>query len=178
MAAVLFFLMLPVPESPRWHLLQANATTNDGTIPDDDDARDERRRHYEQAFDIFRMLRRLDLQAAGDLFYLDRMIHEERRRLADVYPKRQQTQLTKWDAFKDSCNASVQKSRKFVTNQKCRRAMSAVLIVMVWQQLCGINGEVRVYETTRNKEAYTTSLGVLLKFGLLRQGHSHWLPAS
>lgn len=69
--AVLFFLMLALPESPRWHLLKARRLESDS---------DTNRLHmnrlrivdqYDKAFHALRRLRYLKLQAARDLYTID-----------------------------------------------------------------------------------------------------------
>ena len=142
-AAVLFFLMLAMPESPRWHILQANLITDPAMTDLPEKQRKinhyRKRRHYQNAFDCLCRLRHTRLQAARDLFRLDCEIVEEQVRLKDVWKNIDKLPNTRLGSFQASCKASVFKAMKFLTNQRCRRAMFAVLIVMVWQQLCGIN---------------------------------------
>ena len=125
-AAALFFLMFSMPESPRWHLLKVRTTS--------DPAR--RHYHYEQAFLSLWRLRHTMLQAGRDLIMLDKLIDIEmkatrRRHRASTLPEEKvsafRASLVKYKAIW---------SRK---NLRCRRAMIATLIVMVMQQLVGVN---------------------------------------
>lgn len=136
--AVLFFLMLALPESPRWHLLKARRLESDS---DTNRLRMNRRRirrrivdQYDKAFHALRRLRYLKLQAARDLYTIDiwlRMDPPQHSYEPEEYPPGGglKYQLKAWFPniiilFKDP---------------RCRRAMMSGLIVLSLQQLCGVN---------------------------------------
>lgn len=116
--------MLLMPESPRWHILRARFKSK---LP-------QRAKHYEKAFDGLRYLRHTKLQAGRDLFLLETWINREMNNLREPSnmgqkPYRRSTAI--WDSLK--------KYRALLTEPRCFTALVASLIVMVWQQLCGIN---------------------------------------
>ena len=128
--AILFFLMMALPESPRWHLLKARRLERD---------RNPNRmsivRHYDKAFHALCRLRYLKLQAARDLYTIDVWLRmDERTQLSltsqDDHGIRGLTALMK---------ASFPNLLTLVKDRRCRRAMTSGLIVLSLQQLCGVN---------------------------------------
>ncbi|KAL8791325.1 MAG: hypothetical protein Q9195_005944 [Heterodermia aff. obscurata] len=67
---VLFFLMMALPESPRWHILKARRLQRQ----EQQKNRLKIERHYEAAFQALRQLRNSKVQAARDLFHIDAWI--------------------------------------------------------------------------------------------------------
>ena len=127
--AILFFLMLALPESPRWHLLQAKRLEN-GKNPN--------RLHiieqYEKAFDALRRLRHTKLQAARDLYTIDIWLrmdgHQSSPDMQEDHQGRGlRSRLETWfpDIF------------ILLKDPRCLRAMMSGLIVLSLQQLCGVN---------------------------------------
>ena len=127
--AILFFLMLALPESPRWHLLQAKRLEN-GKKPNPLHIME----HYAKAFDALRRLRHIKLQAARDLYTIDVWLRMDGPPSSPDLQEGQQSlglrsRLETWFPdifilFKES---------------RCLRAMMSGLIVMSLQQLCGVN---------------------------------------
>ena len=120
---VLFFLMMALPESPRWHILKARRLKNRLRIE----------RHYEAAFQALRQLRNSKVQAARDLIHIDAwiiMIDEQRTAASSS------TNGGIWHRARRSWfwNTSA-----LYQDMRCRRAMIAGLIVMALQQVCGVN---------------------------------------
>ena len=121
--AVLFFLMMSLPESPRWHLLNAGRLERQ-TSPRN---RLKIEKEYEHAFYALRTLRHTKIQAARDLFYIDSWLR--RTQLHEVPHNQQRTQAR--ELF--------QNTLALCRHPRCRRAMTAGLVVMLFQQLCGVN---------------------------------------
>lgn len=130
--AVLFFLMMSLPESPRWHLLKARRLERHNPPGD----RLEIEKQYEQAFHALRTLRHTKIQAARDLFYIDSWLRIEQlpEMSHDLRENRAGTGLGKirWRAW-------FQNTLELRRQPRCRRAMTAGLIVMALQQVCGVN---------------------------------------
>ena len=127
--AVLFFLMLAIPESPRWHILQAKRLEN-GKNPN----RLHIIGHYEKAFDALRRLRHTKLQAARDLYTIDIWLRMDGPQSSPDIQEDQQclglrSRLETWfpDVF------------ILFKDPRCLRAMVSGLIVLSLQQLCGVN---------------------------------------
>ena len=128
---ILFFLMLSLPESPRWHLLKARRLERYESVSP---LRIER--HYEAALNALRRLRRTKLQAGRDLFLIDAWLRmresEEQSHNSEVtHTGRGVTQLFRRVWLRNTLN--------LFRDPRCRRAMTAGLIVMSLQQLCGVN---------------------------------------
>ncbi len=135
--AILFFLMLALPESPRWHLLKAQQLEN-GSSPN----RLRIIEQYDKAFHALRQLRHIKLQAARDLYTID------------IWLRMDRPQLDQLDQPQSSTNPQedhlgwVLKSRLrkwfpdifiLFKDPRCLRAMWSGLIVLSLQQLCGVN---------------------------------------
>ena len=125
-AAILMLLMLSLPESPRWYLLKGHR--------EKDLAKSHL--HYEHAFRSLWRMRHTKLQAARDLFLLDRLLTIEEEQ--GLVPKGDVRVRSTSKAAKMSFE-SLGKYKALWTHNRCRRAMVAVLIVMIFQQLCGLN---------------------------------------
>lgn len=124
MAAVLLFLMFGMPESPGWHLLQAHLAQahlrQENFSPDArEKALRKRREYYNQAFLSLCDLRHTRLQAARDLFLLDRLIGLEMEKLGPVW-KTTRLAGTRLDAFLTAWNAYWKKLDKIRTDSRCR----------------------------------------------------------
>ena len=124
--------MMSLPESPRWHLLKARLLEKQNPPAD----RLKIEKQYEHAFYAMRTLRHTKIQAARDLFYIDAWLRIE------------QLPETLHDSSGDRGNAGpeepkwggwFQYTQALCYQPRCRRAMTAGLIVMCLQQLCGIN---------------------------------------
>ena len=130
--AVLFFLMMSLPESPRWHLLKARRLERHNPPGD----RLEVEQQYEHAFHALRTLRHTKIQAARDLFYIDSWLRIEQlpEMSHDLRENQAGTGLGKirWRAW-------FQNTLELRRQPRCRRAMTAGLIVMALQQVCGVN---------------------------------------
>lgn len=132
--AVLFFLMIALPESPRWHLLKARRLESDSNTKRLSMNRLRIVDQYDKAFHALRRLRYLKLQAARDLYTIDvwlRMEPPQQSHTSQEYPAGVDLmyQLKAWfpnitTLFKDP---------------RCLRAMMSGLIVLSLQQLCGVN---------------------------------------
>ena len=127
--AVLFFLMLALPESPRWYLLQAKRLEKGKSVD-----RLQIIEHYEKAFDALRRLRHTKLQAARDLYTIDIWLRMDGpQSYPDMQEDQQSLGLRSWlqTRFPDV----------FILfrDPRCLRAMMSGLIVLSLQQVCGIN---------------------------------------
>lgn len=126
---VLFFLMMALPESPRWYILKARRLELQG--PEENRLVIERL--YEAAFEALRKLRNSKVQAARDLFHIDAWIIMTERTRSAVSPKSSpkfaRILRQPW----------VQNTLALFQDDRCRRAMTAGLIVLSLQQLCGVN---------------------------------------
>ena len=121
--AVLFFLMMSLPESPRWHLLKAGRLERQVPLGN----RLEIEKQYEHAFYALRTLRHTKIQAARDLFYIDSWLRTTQ--LPEVPSNQRETQTS--TLFRNTLD--------LCRHPRCRRAMTAGLIVMGLQQVCGVN---------------------------------------
>lgn len=74
------------------------------------------RKHYAKAFRALVDLRNSELQAARDMFLVDHLLAEEEKIM--------HTQQRFWELF---------------TLGRCRRALTASVITMFLQQMCGVN---------------------------------------
>lgn len=126
--AILFFLMIALPESPRWHLLKARRLENDKN-PD----RLQILRHYDKAFHALRRLRYIKLQAARDLYTIDIWLRMDSPQLSDA----QEHQGEEGRKFR--VKAWFPNIITLFKDPRCLRAMSSGLIVLSLQQLCGVN---------------------------------------
>lgn len=129
---ILLFLMMALPESPRWHILKARRLERKDRH--ENCLRVERQ--YEAAFQSLCRLRNSKVQAARDMFHIDAWIALTERPAESASSgathtsgRRAHGPLKAWfsntlDLFRDD---------------RCRRAMTAGLIVMSLQQLCGVN---------------------------------------
>ena len=119
--------MMSLPESPRWHLLKARrlerAVCSNNRL--------EIEKQYEKAFHALRTLRHTKIQAARDLFYIDAWLRMEQ-------PPEISQSLMETD-WKTRRRAWFRNTLALKRQPRCRRAMTAGLIVMVLQQLCGVN---------------------------------------
>lgn len=79
---------------------------------------------YEKAFLALRSLRNSKVQAARDLFLMDHLLHEESRIMHDQ-----------------------KRFRELFSVDRCRRALTASVICMFLQQMCGVN--VTVYYSSK-----------------------------
>ena len=127
---VLFFLMMALPESPRWHILKARRLERDG--------RSKLRiaKRYEAAFQALCRLRNSKVQAARDMFRIDAWIALTKRPAESAGSEAAHTSgrsaQVPWKAW-------VSHTLHLFRDDRCRRAMTAGLIVMSLQQLCGVN---------------------------------------
>ena len=132
--AILFFLMLALPESPRWHLLRAKQLET-GRSPN----RLKIIKQYDKAFHALRLLRHIKLQAARDLYTIDIWLRMDR-------PQFDQPQSST-DSQEDHLGRRLKSRLKtwfpdifiLFKDPRCVRAMCSGLIVLSLQQLCGIN---------------------------------------
>lgn len=142
--AILFFLMLALPESPRWHLLKAHRLERLEAhrlerLQAHRLERAERPRlliyeQYDKAFHALRRLRHIKLQAARDLYTIDIWLRMGPLQFSDGSPDSGlggdlKSRLKAW-----SPNVVT-----LLENPRCRRAMMSGLIVLSLQQLCGVN---------------------------------------
>ena len=125
---ILFFLMIALPESPRWHLLKARRLESDRN-PD----RLQILRHYDKAFHALRRLRYLKLQAARDLYTIDIWLRMDSPQLSGA----QEHQRDESREFR--VKAWFPNIITLFKNPRCLRAMWSGLIVLSLQQLCGVN---------------------------------------
>jgi len=130
--AVLFFLMMALPESPRWHILKARRLER----RDHPKYRLRIERHYEAAFQALRRLRNTKAQAGRDMFLIDAWIGMAQWPVESHNPGG--THTDKGQAH-NPWNAWLQNTLALFRDHRCRRAMTAGLIVMSLQQLCGVN---------------------------------------
>ena len=114
---------MSLPESPRWHLLNAGRLERQSLLED----RLKIEKKYEHAFYALRTLRHTKIQAARDLFYIDSWLR--RTQLHEVPLNQRKTQASKL----------FQNTLALCRHPRCRRAMTAGLVVMLFQQLCGVN---------------------------------------
>ena len=130
--AVLFFLMMSLPESPRWHLLKARLLEEQKPPAD----RLKIEEQYEHAFYALRTLRHTKIQAARDLFYIDSWLRLEELPETPHNPSEDRTDI---DHGAKRRGTWFPYTQALYRQPRCRRAMAAGLIVMSLQQLCGIN---------------------------------------
>ena len=115
--------MMSLPESPRWHLLKAGRLERQASLGN----RLKIEKQYEHAFYALRTLRHTKIQAARDLFYIDSWLRKTQ--LPEVPHNQRETQAsTLFQNTLDLCR-----------HPRCRRAMTAGLVVMALQQMCGVN---------------------------------------
>lgn len=122
--AVLFFLMLALPESPRWHLLKALRL---------EIGRADRLQivnQYKKAFHALRRLRHIELQAARDLYTIDIWLRKDPHVSGGGHRGR---------GIMSRLKAWVPNTFILFKDLRCLRAMMSGLIVMSLQQLCGVN---------------------------------------
>lgn len=112
---------MSLPESPRWHLLNAGRLERQAPLV----SRLKIEKQYEHAFYALRTLRHTKIQAARDLFYIDSWLRKTQ--LPEVPQRRTQT------------STLFQNTLALCRHPRCRRAMTAGLVVMLLQQLCGVN---------------------------------------
>ena len=124
--AVLFFLMISLPESPRWHLLKARRLERQNR-PED---RLRIERQYAKAFQTLRTLRYTTIQAARDLVYIDVWLRREHS--PETLHGSRRCMSIPWGKWFPN-------TTELVRQPRCRRAMTAGFIVMALQQLCGVN---------------------------------------
>ncbi|KAM0806076.1 major facilitator superfamily domain-containing protein [Usnea florida] len=154
--AILFFLMLALPESPRWHLLQAKRLEN---------CKNPNRlhiiEHYEKAFDALRRLRYTKLQAARDLYTIDIWLRMDE---AQSSPGMQEDQQSL--GLRSRLETRFPDTFILFKDPRCLRAMMSGLIVLSLQQICGIN-VFAYYSSSVYKDSLPYSLGVGgINFGL------------
>ena len=129
--AILFFLMLALPESPRWHLLKAQQLET-ARYPD----RLRIVKQYDKAFHALRRLRHIKLQAARDLYTIDIWLRMDR-------PQSQSSTNPQGDhpgrALKSRLKNWFPDIFILFKDPRCLRAMFSGLIVLSLQQLCGVN---------------------------------------
>lgn len=132
--------MMSLPESPRWHLLEAGRLERQ----DIEGNRLDIEKQYEHAFHALRTLRHTKIQAARDLFYIDSWLrmNPQPERSHNVRAKK----ATTW----------FQTTLEIRRQPRCRRAMTAGLIVMALQQLCGVN-VLAYYSGSVFRDALTTA---------------------
>ena len=115
--------MMSLPESPRWHLLNAGRLERQSSLKN----RLKIEKQYEHAFYALRTLRHTKIQAARDLFYID------------AWLRRTQLHEVPHDQRKTQTSTLFQNTLALCRHPRCRRAMTAGLVVMLFQQLCGVN---------------------------------------
>lgn len=127
--AVLFFLMIALPESPRWHLLKARRLESD---------RNPNRvlivRQYDKAFHALRRLRHTKLQAARDLYTIFVWLRMDELQTSDNSQEHHVGGglMSRLKAWFPNIVALFESSRYL-------RAMMSGLVVLSLQQLCGVN---------------------------------------
>lgn len=131
---------MSLPESPRWHLLEASRLERE----DLERNRLEIEKQYEHAFYALRTLRHTKIQAARDLFYIDSWLR------MDTLPEMSHNVRT------NRTGTWFQTTFELRRQPRCRRAMTAGLIVMALQQLCGVN-VLAYYSSTTFRDALTTA---------------------
>ena len=135
--AILFFLMLALPESPRWHLLKAQQLEN-GRNPN----RLRIVEQYDKAFHALIQLRHIKLQAARDLYTIDIWLQMEPPQL-DQLDQPQSSTNSQEDRLGRELKSRLKKRFPDIfilfTDSRCLRAMWSGLIVLSLQQLCGVN---------------------------------------
>lgn len=130
--ALLFFLMMSLPESPRWHLLRARELEKRSDLEKGSELRYRLtiEWHFAKAFQALRTLRHTPIQAARDLIYIDAWLtYGESLKHSDSSEGLGSLPLKRW--FRHTI--------ELFRQPRCRRAMTAGLIVMALQQLCGVN---------------------------------------
>lgn len=132
--------MMSLPESPRWHLLEAGRLEKQ----DLEGNRLEIEKQYEHAFYALRTLRHTKIQAARDLFYIDSWLRME------PLPENSHNVRT------NRTGTWFQITFELYRQPRCRRAMTAGLIVMSLQQICGVNA-LAYYSTSTFRDALTTA---------------------
>ena len=130
--AVLFFLMMALPESPRWHILKARRLER----REHPKYRLRIERHYEAAFQALRQLRNTKAQAGRDMFLIDAWIGMEQWPVESRNPGGTDTGRghahSPWEPW-------LRNTLALFRHDRCCRGMTAGLIVMSLQQLCGVN---------------------------------------
>lgn len=127
--AVLFFLMIALPESPRWHLLKARRLESD-KIPS----------HllivsqYDKAFHALRRLRHIKLQAARDLYTIDVWL-----RMGELQISHNSREHHFGGGLKSRLKAWFPNIIMLFGSARYLRAMMSGLVVLSLQQLCGVN---------------------------------------
>ena len=114
---------MSLPESARWHLLKAGRLERQESPGNQLQIE----KQYEHAFYALRTLRHTKIQAARDLFYIDSWLRKTQ--LPEVPHNQRETQAS----------ALFQNTLDLCRHPRCRRAMTAGLVVMMFQQLCGVN---------------------------------------
>ena len=123
--------MISLPESPRWYLLKARRLERRNLSTD----RSEIEKQYERAFYALRTLRHTKIQAARDLFYIDSWLH--RPAACNIAcPEAESSRHRTWEKPWRVWFQNILELRR---QPRCRRVMTAGLIVMALQSLCGVN---------------------------------------
>ncbi|BCS23645.1 uncharacterized protein APUU_40089S [Aspergillus puulaauensis] len=115
-ALILLALVYLCPESPRFLI---------------------RKREYAKAFVCLRQLRGTDIQAAKDLYY----IHSQLQVETELFHGKPPEQWWRANPYQDEVEAQsfFQRVKSLFTVPRNRRACMAAFLVMLAQQLCGIN---------------------------------------
>ncbi|KAF9484498.1 hypothetical protein BDN70DRAFT_872527 [Pholiota conissans] len=113
-----------------------------------------KKRRYRKAYNSFKRLRNSELQAARDLYYIHRQLETEREALAG--------------------STYISRFVELFTIPRIRRATLASFVVMIAQQMCGIN-IIAFYSSTIFVNAhYSTRSALLASFGY---GLVNWIFA-
>jgi hypothetical protein len=131
-----------LPESPRWLLLQAHK-----------DGNSKKHQYYEEAFLSFRKLRHSNIQAARDIFLIHHQLLIEKKMWDKQDEKGRKRGIAKW----------FRRLKELFSRRRNARAVFASLIVMLFQQFCGVNIVVYYSATIFQKAAFSTQKSLLVR---------------
>ena len=128
---------MSLPESPRWHLLKASRLEKRLENRNRPGDRLRIERQYLKAFITLCTLRHTTIQAARDLIYIDAWLRVKPLHGAS-YDLKEHRNRTGHESVAWLRNW-FPNTLELLQQPRCRRAMSAGLIVLALQQLCGVN---------------------------------------
>ncbi|KAL8704121.1 MAG: hypothetical protein Q9201_002705 [Fulgogasparrea decipioides] len=131
------------PESPRWYI---------------------KKHRYHDAFRSLQRLRNTPLQAARDLYYINAQVQLEEKMLGDA-----DILISDGKEYTTSSGRYATRFIQLFTIARIRRATLAAFVVMIAQQMCGIN-IMAFYSSTLFKDAKASERSALLVswgFGLI-----------